>query len=546
MAAGDRRWDALRRHWQGGAELPTYRAGTWLFLRTLGLVHLVAFASLWMQVDGLIGPHGLLPAGRLLEAARAQLGGAAYWDFPTLCWLGGTGAFLPALGGTGVVLALLLLANLAPGPCLAGLWVCYLSLVSVGQDFLGFQWDALLLETTLLALFVVPWRLRPALEASAPPTAARWLLWWLLARLMFLSGVVKLTSGDATWRGLTALQFHFETQPLPTWIGWYAHQLPAAALRAACAAMFAVELAGPFLLFGPRWARHTAALAFAGLMALIALTGNYTYFNLLTAALCLPCLDDRWWARVAPPLRARLAVAIQRSEVRGQRSEVGGQASAGGGQEADSGATQTGVGDPGYIANKGVRGFVPRWVAIPVLVAVVLFTTVQALPSLAPRVAWPDAVFRARAAVAPLRSLNNYGLFMVMTTERWEIVIEGTDDGMEWRPYEFRWKPGDLGRAPGFVEPFQPRLDWQMWFAAFGPPQQSRWFYPLLEGLLRGTPEVTALLAHNPFPDRPPRAVRAVRYQYHFTDPATRAATGQWWRRGQPELYMPTASLRTS
>jgi hypothetical protein len=187
---------------------------------------------------------------------------------------------------------------------------------------------------------------------------------------------------------------------------------------------------------------------------------------------------------------------------------------------------------------------VSRWIAIPVLVLVVVFTTVQALPSLAPRAAWPEALFRLRAAVAPLRSLNNYGLFMVMTTERWEIVIEGSDDGVEWRPYEFRWKAGDLGRAPGFVEPFQPRLDWQMWFAALGPPQQSQWFYSLLERLLRGTPEVTALLAHNPFPDHPPRDLRAVRYQYHFTDPATRAATGQWWRRGQPELYVPSVSLR--
>ncbi len=547
MAAGGSRLGPWRRRWQGGDRPPTYRTGTWLFLRTLGLVHLVAFASLWTQVEGLLGPQGVLPAGRFLQAARAQLGGVAYWEVPTLCWLGGTDGFLHVLCGAGIGLALLLLANLAPGPCLAGLWVCYLSLVSVGQDFLGFQWDALLLETTLLALFVVPWRLRPPLAASAPPTAARWLLWWLLARLMFLSGVVKLTSGDATWRGLTALQFHFETQPLPTWPGWYAHQLPGCALQAAGAVMFAVELGGPFLLFGPRHVRHTAALGFTGLMSLIALTGNYTYFNLLTVALCLPCLDDHWWAWLVPPLRARLAVTP------GEVGRVDPNAPF---VAADSSIRPIGP-IPSDLADDVVgrvvpnapalstipRGFGPRWLVIPVLVLVVVFTAGQALPSLAPRAAWPEALFRARAAVAPLRSLNNYGLFMVMTTERWEIVIEGSDDGVEWRPYEFRWKPGDLGRAPGFVEPFQPRLDWQMWFAALGPPQQSPWFYSLLERLLRGTPAVTALLAHNPFPDRPPRAVRAVRYPYHFTDPATRAATGQWWRRGPPEIYVPSVSL---
>jgi len=487
-----------------------YRIGTWLFLRTLGLVHLVAFISLWTQVDGLIGPKGILPAERLLEAARSQLGAAAYWRVPTLCWMGGTGGFLHGLCAAGVALALLLVCNLASGPALVGLWLCYLSLVSVGQDFLGFQWDALLLETTLLALFVAPWRLRPGLIAAQPPAAGRWLLWWLLARLMFLSGVVKLTSGDATWRGLTALQYHFETQPLPTWPAWYAHQLPGWTLKVVCAAMFVVELAGPVLLLGPRRFRHAAVLAFIGLMGLIALTGNYTYFNLLTAALGLICLDDRWWAKMLRRGRG-------------------------------PGANRDGV-----VAAPVKPTPVARRVALAALGLVVGFTALQALPSLDPGAAWPGWLFRMEGAVTPLRSLNNYGLFAVMTTERREIVIEGTNDGVEWRPYEFRWKPGDLARAPGFVEPFQPRLDWQMWFAALGPPQQNRWFYPLIEQLLRGNPTVLALFAHNPFPDRPPRAVRAVIYPYHFTDAAERAATGNWWRRGQAELYLPMATLRAN
>jgi hypothetical protein len=496
---------AWRQVWRRDGPPSTYRTGLWLFFRALGLAHLFAFVSCWTQVEGLTGPHGILPAGDLLKAARDGLGGRAYLEFPSLCWLGGTGVFLHALCGTGVALALLLIANLSPALCLLGLWACYLSVIAVGQDFFGFQWDVLLLETTLLGIVAAPWSLLPTRQAPAPPAPARWLLVWLLARLMFLSGAVKLASQDPLWRGLTALRVHFETQPLPTWIGWYAHQLPGWMLSVACAIMFAIELGGPILLLAPRVARHAAALSFVGFMVLIALTGNYTFFNLLTAALCLPCLDDRFWFRVYPQLAVPDVSA-----------------------------------DP---VRRPVR-LAPRSLAWAAFIFVVSFTALTGLDSLTGMPLRPEALAKVDETIAPFRSLNNYGLFAVMTTPRREIVIEGTADGTTWLPYEFRWKPGDLSRAPGFVEPFQPRLDWQMWFAALGPVQQSRWFLPLLAHLLQGTPEVTALFAHNPFPDHPPREVRAVRYEYHFTDWATRHATGQWWQRTMVDMFVPPVSLR--
>ena len=469
----------------------------WLFLRLLALVHLIAFASYWMQFAGLIGPHGLLPAAQYFEAVHAQLGNSAWSQLPSLCWLFGADRFLPVLCAAGIVLSLLLFTGVAPALCLTLLWACYLSLVAAGQIFFSFQWDALLLETTLLAIFLAPWSLTPLWRRVEPPRAARWLLWWLLFRLMFLSGAVKLTSGDPVWRNLTALVFHYETQPLPTAFAWYVHQFPAWVQRASCAIMFLIELPVPFLLFAPRALRHLSALLIAGFMALIFLTGNYTFFNLLTMALCVLCLDDAWWARLLR--RGPTAVTSARH--------------------------------------------VPRWLLAPVAVFVVLFTLVQGSAALRRGTGLPSAYWSVERVVGPFRSLNNYGLFAVMTTTRPELIIEGSNDGREWLPYELPHKPGDLARRPDFVAPFQPRLDWQLWFAALESPDQNRWVFSLCAHLLRGTPEVLARFARNPFPDAPPRFVRVIRYEYHFTDAAERARNGHWWRRTPLDYYVEPTSL---
>ncbi len=490
----------------GFADDRGFSFAAWLFLRLLAIIHVIAFVSCWVQLEGLIGPRGLLPATRYFAAVREQLGAEAYAALPTLCWWFGSGTFLHVLCGAGVVLALLLFAGVAPTLCLAGLWAAYLSLSCAGQIFFNFQWDALLLETTLLAVFLAPWSWLPLWRRHEPPRAARWLLWWLLFRLMFLSGLVKLTSGDLTWRNLSALTFHYETQPLPTPLGWYVHQLPAWFHRASCVAMFAIELTVPFLLVAPRVFRHTGALLLIALMIVVALTGNYTFFNLLAIALCLLCFDDAWWRRILPG-RLRTSLRFPGSEPLAPRP-------------------------------KQARA------AIAFAAMAIAFTIVQELAVVAPAVGRQPALAVIANAVGSFRSLNSYGLFRVMTNPRPELVFEGSDDGREWHAYEFPHKPGALTRRPTWVAPHQPRLDWQLWFAALSSPDQNRWVLVLCEHLLRGTPEVLALLAENPFPQKPPRFVRVVRYEYHFTDLATRRSTGQWWRRTPLDFYVGPASLK--
>ncbi len=482
-----------------------FAIATWVFLRGLGLIYLVAFVSAWTQLAGLIGPHGLLPAPEFFNEVHEQLGSHAYLQLPSLTWIFGAGKFLPVLCALGVTFSLLLFAGVAPAFCLAVLWAGYLTLCGAGQIFFNFQWDALLLETTLLAIWIAPWSLLPLWRRHDPPPLARRLLWWLLFRLMFLSGAVKLTSGDPTWRNLTSLTFHYETQPLPTPFAWFVHQLPAWFQRASCAGVFVIELIAPFCLFGPRALRQRAALLIATLMVLIALTGNYTFFNLLTLALCALCLDDAWW------MRATCNVLR-------------------------------------YIPKSGAeREKLPRWQLWPLRVFAAFtfsFTALISIPSLIRTSPLGESLAPLESTLAPLRSFNTYGLFAVMTNPRPELIFEGSDDGRDWRAYEFPDKPGDLSRAPTWVAPFQPRLDWQLWFAALESPAQNQWVLSLCEHLLHGAPEVLGLLAKNPFPAKPPRYVRVVRFEYHFTDAATRARTGQWWRRTPLDFYVEPASLR--
>ncbi len=490
-----------------------FALGTWLFLRLLALIHGIAFASCWVQLDGLIGPRGVLPAARYFAAAREQLGTEAYRVLPSMCWVFGSETFLHVLCGAGVALAALLFAGVAPAACLALLWAAYLSLCCAGQVFFNFQWDALLLETTLIAIFLAPRSLLPLWRAHEPPRLARWLLAWLLFRLMFLSGVVKLTSGDLSWRGFTALTFHYETQPLPTVLGWFAHQLPAAWHRASCVGMFVLELVVPFFFFAPRALRHNAALLTAALMVVIALTGNYTYFNLLTLALCLPCLDDAFW-RALLPTRLTQCHVLRYTPPAPLSTQCN-------------------------VIRYTLRA-TARWAGRGLAAAVFAFTLGQEIAAFRP----VPGVREVAQALGPLRSFNSYGLFRVMTNPRPELIFEGSDDGRTWLAYEFPHKPGALDRRPTWVAPHQPRLDWQLWFAALGSLQHNPWVYSLCEHLLRGTPEVLALIAHNPFPQKPPRHLRIVRYEYRFTDAATRSTTGRWWRRTPLDFYLGPASLK--
>jgi lipase maturation factor 1 len=485
---------------------PKYRIARWMFLRALGVVYLIAFVSLWVQVQGLMGPRGILPAQDFLDLVRVQLGAERYWLVPTILWLGAGARGLNIVCGLGALGSVLLMSDVWPRGCLIALWALYLSLVAVGQDFLSFQWDALLLEAGFLAMLLAPGHLLPRRHPVSPPRPlALVLLWGLLFRLVFESGAVKLTSGDPTWRHLTALDFHFFTQPLPTWTAWYANLLPSPGKRLEVLGTFLLELVPPVLIFCGRRLRLIGWVGIVVMQLLIMSTGNYAFFNLLTLALSLLLLDDGIWRRVLPVRALRFVSTVGHDQPRPNAAIV-----------------TVGLGPP------------------LLLLQLVSFATTVAPGAGAQLPRFLEPVF---GLLAPFRSLNGYGLFRVMTTERLEIIVEGSNDGTDWRTYEFRYKPGPLEQRPRFVEPHQPRLDWQMWFAALDQFNRTTWFQAFLLRLLEGSPEVLALLASNPFPDHPPKYLRATLYDYRFTDLTTRRASHAWWSRSRRGAYSPMVGL---
>ncbi|MDE2850755.1 MAG: lipase maturation factor family protein [Acidobacteriota bacterium] len=504
-----------------------------LLLRLLAGVHLVAFVSLWAQIDGLIGSRGILPARDFFAYLERVLGAGAldrFVNVPSLLWFGAGDAALHALCAAGVVLSLLAIAGMATAPVFAALWICYLSLVWGGQTFLAFQWDTLLLEATLCAVVLAPlgWpfrgptgyradaerrpftaAIRAAFQVAPNPASARpgvWLFRLLVVKLMFLSGAVKLLSLDPTWWRLTALDVHYFTQPLPVAASWYAHHLPDWFHRLSVLIMFGVELVVPWFVFSRRLRRSGMWLLLA-LQFLIAATGNYGFFNLLTVVLCLSWLDG--------PLFPGTAKRI------------------------DTAATRP-TGASGFTAAASTR---LRWVATATILLLSLSVTARELTRSLPRgpdtpsttVRLADVVDRLLVdpaapvlrALAPFRSINGYGLFRAMTTSRPEIVVETSSDGVTWTELAFRFRPGDLERPPRATFPHMPRLDWQMWFAALDPAGAD-WLGSFVERLFEGEPAVLGLLGEASRQAEPPRYVRLRLYDYRFSDPGTGA---EWWRR---------------
>jgi hypothetical protein len=472
---------------------PVARSGpiaAWVFLRILGAVYGIAFLSLLVQIDGLIGPRGILPAGEFLEAVHRAFGTNAYWSVPTVFWWSASTRALLVVCALGALASALVVVDRFTTPALAICWIAYLSLVGVGQEFLSFQWDSLLLEAGALAIFTSSW-----------PTALAWLYRWLLFRLMFMSGIVKLLSGDVAWRALTALTYHFETQPLPNPISWYVHQLPAAVLHGMTGGTLIVETLTPFMYFGPRRVQAIGASITVAFQCLIFLTGNYTFFNVLTIALALWLLDDE----------TVLAGVPQRFVGRARRM---------------------------------LAGPPSDWRRWPVQVGVAILVFVNAATFWAARRGpLPSSIAIVKAGLEPFRLASGYGLFAVMTTTRPEIDLEGSDDATTWRSYVFYQKPGDERRPPPWVAPYHPRLDWQMWFAALSDPPSDRCVLALARRLLEGSPPVRALLAPGPWTDRPPRYIRATLYDYRFTDWTAGRANGAWWTRGAGSPYLPPLTL---
>ena len=510
----------FRRVWYGkDLAAPTYHICSALFLRMLGVVYLIAFVSLWTQIEGLIGQNGILPAQEFLDRveryfAAQDPSASVAWSMPTLAWISTGNEFLHLLCAAGTALSVLLIVGWFPMPVLVLLWGSYLSLVHVGQDFLSFQWDILLLETGCVAIFMAPLgRLRSGFAANRHPSRlAIWLVWWLLFRLMFESGVVKLTWNEwqlgsdgmpvaNTWESLTAMNFHYWTQPLPIWTSWYADKLPTWFQQLSVICVLIIEIGVPFLIFGPRLLRYVAFSAIALLMVLIAGTGNYNFFNLLTFVLALTLLDDHAWPRF---IKNRIS-------------------------EEDCLPLT----------------FRSRWsglVAVPIFGLALLLGAVQLKTALLPP-QQPQPSLASKLNFAQFFLVNDYGLFRKMTETRPEIVVEGSVDGTNWKPYLFRWKPGDVSQPPRFNTPHQPRLDWQMWFEALhleraheitgtiDPRHMSPWFQAFLIRLAQQEPAVLKLLRQDPFVDTPPKFIRISLFQYRFTTMQEKRESGHWWHR---------------
>ncbi len=502
----------------------------WIFLRCLGLIYFSAFYALIFQIRGLIGPDGILPAREYLEAVARQFPGSRYWFSPTLLWLSSSNHMLMAICWIGIVASALVVVNVWPRATLFICFVCFLSFVAAAQDFSGYQSDGMLLEAGFLSLFFAPAGFLPGLGRSSPPSrASLFLLQWEWFRIYFESGVVKLASGDPEWRNFTAMDEYYQNGPLPTWIGWYVQHLPHWFHAFATGATLVLELGLVFMLFLPRRWRIICFFIVTVWQIPVILTANYTFLNYLVLLLGVLLLDDRFFA----PVLLRWAKRFGKKVVSGYTTRDPRP------DEADQSALHPAALAPGSST--------PRQRPNPVKALKLALTSVMLLWIFyvtTVELAW--MFFRHLplpaspiSALEPFRIANRYGLFAVMTRGRYEIEFQGSNDGEHWETYPFRYKPQNIDEKPRIYAPYQPRFDWNLWFASLGSWRENLIVPSTEERLLAGAPDVLALFAGNPFPNSPPKQVRAVIWQYWFTSLAEKRATGAWWKRKLIGEYAP-------
>lgn len=479
-------------------EAEDYRPTARLFLRVLGLVYLIVFASLALQVHLLIGSDGLLPVRDFLAAHQGE-GISRFWRFPTLFWLWDGDEAVRSGTILGMALALGLTLGWHSKLFLVGLWLLFLSYVTAGRDFFWFQWDNLLLESTALSLLL------PASPTVPPHPWVIFLFRWLLFRLLFESGLAKVQTGAQSWLPLTAMAYYYETAPLPSLGGWYAHQLPLWVHRWISAFTLLGELLGPLLIWGPRGARRFAFIMYAGFQVAIQATANYGYFNILSLVLGLFLLDarDLTW----------LPTWI--------------------------------VGAPGTppSSGPGVRALRTRWLVGVAAGVIFLLTLLEMMMLLAgPGVVASRFLVTVRDLSQPFRVASKYHLFAHIDPRRVEVEIEWTADGREWQPYNFHYKPGPIHRPPPVIAPYQPRVDFQLWFFTLGRDGGAHEYFNILVRRLCTRPlSVRQLFEGDSFPPAPPQAIRVAYYRYWMTDPATRNLAGVYWKREllgySPQMY---------
>lgn len=492
----------------------------WLFLRSLGIIYFSAFFSLIYQVRGLIGARGILPAAEYLQAAQG-LGALRFWYVPTVLWFSRSDHMIVALCWTGLAASLALVANLWPRVMLVICFCCFLSFVSVAQDFSGYQSDGMLLEAGILSIFLAPSGIFPGWRRERPVMRApMYLLLWEWFRIYFQSGVVKLESGDPTWRNLTATCEYYQNGPLPTWIGWYLQHLPHRFHIATAALTLAMELVLVWLAVLPRrWKTLCFFIVTSWQIGVIA-TANYAFLNYLVLALAFFLLDDAFLRRLLP---SHWLNSLMLNGLNASSSKLDNAA-----HLHDKNETSARTHQPSLFPT-AIATVVFVWIFYATLVPLVqMFWRGAPLP-LIPVV-----------ALDPFRIANQYGLFAVMTPHRYEIEFQGSNDGKQWEAYAFRYKPQDLSERPRIYAPYQPRFDWNLWFASLGLWQQNLIVPRTEELLLENDRDVLGLFAGNPFRSSPPHFVRAVLWQYWFSTPEQKHTEGIWWRRQFLGAYAPT------
>jgi lipase maturation factor 1 len=499
---------------------PTHLWPRWIFLRALGLIYFSAFYSFYFQIKGLIGPEGILPAGDYLRAV-ANTGGlrsVRYWFAPTLLWISSSDRALMAICWIGLIASVLVVVNLWPRGMLLLCFISFLSFIAAAQDFASYQSDGMLLAAGFISLFFAPPGLWPGLgENNGPSRLSMFLLRWEWFRIYFESGSVKLLSGDQSWRHLTAMDDYYQNGPLPTWLGYYAQHLPHWFHASTVVLTFTVELGLVWMLFLPRRFRIACFCIVTPFEIGIILTANYAFLNYLVLSLGFLLLDDRVIEWLLPKPVERLV------QWRGK---------------------------PPAFASRVHERF-ERWrqsllplrmaVAAICLGFVFYVSTVQLIWMFVPDVPLPQ---QPVTWLDPFRIANQYGLFATMTHARYEIEFQGSNDGKTWTPYPFRYKPQDPKKAPGIFAPYQPRFEWNLWFATLGSWQQYKFVVWTEERLLQSSPDVLELFASDPFPSHPPREVRSVIYQYWFTTLKTKRETGDWWRRELLGEYAPALAMQ--
>ena len=482
----------------------------WVFLRALALIYFSAFYSLLFQIKGLNGPQGILPAGSYLEAVARYYAATRYWHAPSLFWFSSSNAMLMAVTWVGVAASVLAFLNLWPRVTFAICFACFLSFVSSAGDFSGYQSDGMLLEAGFVALFFAPSGLRPGFAVEHPPSwASLWLLRWEWFRIYFESGLVKELSGDQQWRHFTAMDEYYQNSPLPTWMGWYVEHLPHWFHVTSAVLTLVMELVVVLLLFLPRRMRLICFCIVTPWEIGVILTGNYAFLNYIVLALGFLLLDDVYLRRILP---ARFDLAFVANEYK-----------------AEAGKSSQ--------SSRARRLFRAAGVTISALI--LTWIGYASVAELANMVVPSSLPLGPAAVLDPFRIANQYGLFAVMTHGRYEIEFQGSNDGQNWQPYLFRNKPQLLNEAPRIYAPYQPRFDWNLWFASLGDWRQND-IVPITETrLLANDQDVLGLFRDNPFGNAGPRYVRAVLYQYWFTSLDEKRRSGNWWRRQFLGLYAP-------